>query len=194
MRKKVFFDCEFTGLYQDTSLISIGFIAESGETFYAELTDYNLVDLVDWIQVNVIDNLLFNDCNIEFTHIDHINKTTEIKGDNDSLKIELLSWLEKLGDVEMWSDLYAYDWVLFNNIFGGAMDIPKNVYYIPFDICTQFKLAGIDPDINREEFSGMKEGARKHNALWDAMVIKACYERLVGVNDFTKQNKKPVAT
>jgi len=77
----------------------------------------------------------------------------------------------------MWSDCLAYDWVLFNDLFGHAFNIPKNVYYIPFDICTLFKLKGIDPDINREEFAGM-QGA-KHNALHDAKVIKACYEKLM---------------
>lgn len=41
LKTKIFFDTEFTGLHQKTTLISIGFIAETGETFYAELTDYN---------------------------------------------------------------------------------------------------------------------------------------------------------
>jgi hypothetical protein len=92
----------------------------------------------------------------------------------------------------MWSDCLAYDWVLFNNIFGQAFDIPQNVYYIPFDICTLFKLKDIDPDINRELFAfgepqtfvnnNVKfEGEKilKHNALWDAKVIKYCYEKLI---------------
>ena len=34
----IFFDTEFTGLRKDTTLISIGMIAENGKTFYAELT------------------------------------------------------------------------------------------------------------------------------------------------------------
>ena len=34
---KVFFDTEFTGLQQDTDLISIGFVAEDGEELYIEL-------------------------------------------------------------------------------------------------------------------------------------------------------------
>ena len=61
----------------------------------------------------------------------------------------------------------------------GAFDIPKNVYYIPFDICTLFKAKGIDPDINREKFSELVDGSQKHNALWDAKVIKACYDKLM---------------
>jgi len=37
---KIFFDTEFTGLHQNTSLISIGCIDEECRTFSAELTDY----------------------------------------------------------------------------------------------------------------------------------------------------------
>ena len=35
----IFLDCEFTGLQQHTSLISLALVAESGEEFYAEFTD-----------------------------------------------------------------------------------------------------------------------------------------------------------
>jgi hypothetical protein len=39
-KTKIFFDTEFTGLHQGTTLISIGLISECGKTFYAEFTDY----------------------------------------------------------------------------------------------------------------------------------------------------------
>ena len=92
------------------------------------------------------------------------------------------NWLKDLGPVEIWSDCLAYDWALFNQLWGHAFNIPKNVYYIPFDICTVFKLKGIDPDINREEFAEILEApaGRKHNALYDAQVIRMCYEKLMG--------------
>jgi len=79
----------------------------------------------------------------------------------------------------MWSDCLSYDWVLFNQLWGHAFSIPKNIYYIPFDICTLFKVKGIDPDINRERFLEWPDSEQKHNALWDARVIKACYEKLM---------------
>lgn len=68
----------------------------------------------------------------------------------------------------------------YKNIFVKEV-IPKNVYYIPFDICTLFKVKGIDPDINREEFSNYNSTGTKHNALHDAKVIKACYESLIKI-------------
>jgi hypothetical protein len=76
----------------------------------------------------------------------------------------------------MWSDCYAYDWVLLCDVFGGAFRIPDCVYYIPFDLSTLLKLRGIDPDINREAYAE-RTSDWKHNALWDARIIKACYEK-----------------
>ena len=52
---KIFFDTEFTGLHQRTTLISIGLIADLGlgkgtKSFYAELTDYDQSQVDEWIQ------------------------------------------------------------------------------------------------------------------------------------------------
>ncbi len=90
---------------------------------------------------------------------------------------DLKEWLCQFRIIEIWSDCLAYDWVLFVDLFGTAFEIPRNIYYIPFDICTLMKIKGVDPDINREEFAETK--GEKHNALHDAKVIKKCYEKLI---------------
>ena len=54
---KVFFDAEFTGLHQDTTLISIGLIAENGKTFYGQFSDYDKSQLDQWLQEYIIDEL-----------------------------------------------------------------------------------------------------------------------------------------
>lgn len=172
---RVFFDTEFTGLHQNTTLISIGLISEDGRTFYAELTDYDKSQVDEWLEKNVINNLLVHPDRGYFykvTDTDEIYKDT-----TDIVANRLEKWLSNFNSVEIWSDCLAYDWVLFNQLFGHAFNIPKNVYYIPFDICTLMKIKGVDPDINREEFSGIE--GDKHNALHDAKVIKACYEKLM---------------
>ena len=98
---------------------------------------------------------------------------------SEQCRDKLYRWLQRFNQkIYMWSDCLAYDWVLFNNLFGGALEVPKFIYYIPFDICTLFEDRGIDPDIHRETFAELGEG-NKHNALWDARVIKACYEKLM---------------
>lgn len=170
---KVFFDTEFTGLHQNTTLVSIGLVAETEQTFYAELTDFDETQVDDWIRQNVVDKLVLDNSSTEdATEI-------KIKGDRIVVAAELSQWLSQFEKVEVWSDCLSYDWVLFCQLFGHAFKIPSNVYYIPFDICTLFKAKGIDPDVNREEFAKMNDGAEKHNALWDAKVIMGCYQKLV---------------
>lgn len=192
MVTKVFFDTEFTGLHQNTTLISIGLIAETGETFYAELTDYDETQVDNWIRENVINKLYLS----EFDNAAYPEKWT-LKADKEIVRQGLTKWFEQFDKVEIWADCLSYDWVLFCQLFGHAFKIPSNVYYIPFDICTLFKAKGIDPDIAREEFCkdeiGADEkktwemteeekqdyyGTQKHNALWDAKVIQWCYQKL----------------
>jgi hypothetical protein len=168
---KVFFDTEFTGLHQKTTLISIGCVSEDGDTFYAELTDYDRSQINDWIQTNVIDNL-----SILPRLVSADDKDMRVSGNKATVRHYLEKWLNQWESVEMWSDCLAYDWVLFCDLFGDAFSIPQNVYYIPFDLSTLLKIKGIDPDIGREEYAEMPEGD-KHFALWDAQVIRACYEK-----------------
>jgi hypothetical protein len=121
---------------------------------------------------------------------------TEVKADSAGVLFHLIGWFHsqrlhsrskglegnKAYNIEIWSDCLAYDWVLFCGLFGGAMKLPSFIDYIPYDICTLFKVRGIDPDINREDFCGIKMDGKvgfKHNSLWDANVIKGCYEKLM---------------
>jgi hypothetical protein len=48
-------------VHQNTTLISIGLIADTGDTFYAELTDYDPDQIDDWLQENVLNNLVLTD-------------------------------------------------------------------------------------------------------------------------------------
>ena len=163
---KVFLDTEFTGLHQHTTLISLGLVAENGEEFYAEFTDYDKAQVNDWITENVINNLVGE-------------AGGAVVGDKFFIRAKLSEWLAQFDKVEIWSDCLSYDWVLFNQIFGHAFNIPSNVYYIPFDICTLFMVALVDPDINREFFCGID--GKKHNALHDAKVIGKCYDILTHI-------------
>lgn len=175
-RTKVFFDSKFTGLHKTTSLLSIGLVTEHGGTFYAEFTDYNRDQVGGWLKDNVIPNLYEPE---GYPYDINARPANYHKGGRVYIANELDDWLQYLGPVEMWSDCLAYDWVLFCDLFGGAFNIPSNVYYIPFDICTLLWVNGVNPDISREEYAGIAAGPNdKHNALHDALVIKACFERL----------------
>jgi len=202
---KLFFDTEFTGLHQDTTLISLGIVSEDGRTFYAEFSDYNLDQVDEWIRDNVISRLRLKphrEGEDEYFIWGNRGSSVEVRGNSKEIAQHLADWFQDMlgGPVswvdygqenipkkivepvfEIWSDCLSYDWVLFNQLWDGALNVPACVYYIPFDICTLFKIKGVDPDINREKFSEMTKDAEKHNALWDAQVIKACYEKAVNL-------------
>ena len=193
MRTKIFFDTEFTGLHQNTSLISIGLVSEDNKTFYAEFNDYDRLQCDDWIKEHVIDNLVMKPPKPGEQEYYHAKRdkdnpigqdiyngySVQLRNNKETIADELALWLSQFGDVEMWSDCLSYDWVLFSQLYGHAFNIPVNVYYIPFDICTLFKVKGVDPDINREKFAEVEDVNLKHNSLWDAKVIKMCYEKLM---------------
>lgn len=192
----LFFDTEFTGLHKNTTLISIGIKSQRGDVFYAECFDFDVKQINEWLRENVISNLLFHGKSEEEMEANANmlrekygeDKTSVVYGNKREVAKQLLNWLVAIhaencrGNEKLvfWSDCLSYDWVLFNDLFGTAMDIPDVVYYIPFDICTHLNLVGVDPDINREEFAYGKGADRsaKHNALFDADVIWACYEKL----------------
>lgn len=181
---KIFFDTEFTGLHKNTTLISIGCVAENGAQFYAELDDYDLSQVDNWIRENVCNHLWIQNPNDQPP-----DGCTYIIGNNDDVQGELMHWLAQWQSVEMWADCLAYDWMLFCDLFGGALNIPSNVYYIPFDIATLMKVKGVDPDVDRVAFASTDANMQKHNALYDALVIKACYERLTQNGDSTGNNQ-----
>jgi hypothetical protein len=182
---KVFFDTEFTGLHRNTTLISIGMVDEKGRTFYGECNDFDPLQIDSWLEDNVISNLVFfgkvKDSWNNYLTIAAGNPSpkTEVYGDHNFIAHCVSDWLVSMNEeVEMWSDCLAWNWVLFCDLWSHAFNIPENVYYIPFDICTVFKMRGIDPDTNREKFAEITDGSKKHNALWDANVIRLCYEQL----------------
>lgn len=178
---KIFYDSEFTGLHQETTLISIGFIAENNRTFYAEFTDYDYKQMNEWLKENVLPSL-YLDNNFQFK-----GGNWTIKGASCEIVDKLRLWLDSFGEeIQIWSDCLSYDWVLLNNLWGDAQSLPDCLNYIPMDICTYMQIKGVDPDISREEFSEMPdnggESPTKHNALWDAKVIKACYEKICAIS------------
>jgi len=180
----LFLDTEFTGLHQYTTLISIGIVAENGASFYAELTDYDETQVDDWLNENVIAHLKLQKTSTPYFEIKE-ETAWEAKGDRQWVKEKLIAFLTQFEKIVFWSDHMAYDWVLFCQLFGHAFNLPKQIYYIPFDLATLFKIKGINPDVKREVFAGEKIknlksiAHHKHNALYDAQVIRLCYEKLI---------------
>lgn len=183
---KIFYDSEFTGLHQHTTLISIGLVAENGLAFYAEFTDFDKNQCDDWIKKNVLKHTqwLVNDTFPPEPVYQVNNTTTCVCASKTFIKEKLTIWLQQFDTLEMWADCYAYDWVLFCELFGGARKIPQNIFYMPADITTMFMLKGLDPDTNREVYANLNgDLPAKHNALKDALVLQSCYQKLLALKD-----------
>ena len=183
-------------------------------------------DTSDFVKLNVLPNLLFTEPKVgqqfHYSKIRHDKNVDFQKSYSETLhcsietlKRSLVKWLSQFDKVCFWGDCLAYDWVLFRKIFEYEYifdsvliknkgdkdremfcDFPKNVHYIPFDICTLFQAAGEDSDINREEFVA-KVGVtefnfsggilkNKHNALYDAEIISRCYQILMTYLNLSK--------
>lgn len=186
---KIFFDTEFTGLHKNTSLISLGMVDENGRSFYAEFTDYDKTQVDDWIQKNVINNLI-NDSN----KIDYESDNWVVIGDKDFICTMLKKWLKDYDYVQLVSDVCHYDMVLFIDIFGTAFDLPENVCPACYDINQLIaEYYGITLkaafDLSREEIIGDNTiDGDKHNALYDARVIKEIYYRYINISRQFKSN------
>ncbi len=198
---KIYFDTEFTGLHKNTTLISLGCVAEDGKTFYAEFDDYAKEQCNDWIQENVIKNLNIHgkktDKWAHYIPVSSSGFSVSVKANGYSLymsgnkvevKVEFICWLSQFESVQFVSDVSHYDFVLLIDLFGTAFDLPENVsascHDINQDIARHYGISEREAfDKSREEIvsesSDNSIPRDKHNALYDAKVIKAIYEKLV---------------
>lgn len=188
--KYLYFDTEFTGLHKDTTLISLGIITDTGESFYAEFTDYDQTQIDDWINNNVINSTKYikSAKNLEAKYVMYTESRREVVGHKDFIREQLEEWLEEIRDnkmVQFVSDVCHFDFTLLIDIFGTAFDLPTFVSpacvdinqdiaraygvdeYEAFDICRE--------DIIRESLPLIK--GDKHNALYDAKVIKCICDK-----------------
>lgn len=185
--RTIFFDTEFTGLHQDTTLISIGLISDEGERFYAELTDFDETQCDEWIEKNVLEHLLLSGNSELERQLKDDGMTVTVMGSKEDVKAELKEWLSNFGDnIQFVSDVCHYDMVLLIDLLAGnAFDMPEFITPVCHDINQDIAMI-LDVsekaafDISREQLLtdrgiALPKG-QKHNALYDAEVIKAIHD------------------
>lgn len=176
---RLFLDTEFTGLTQQAELISLALVSEEGDYFYAEFTDYDPASLEDWHHEHVLPHLfLTKDTRPELPPQGEL-----CLGTRAEVAEALRKWLEQWTSIEVWADVPAYDWVLFCELFGGALQLPKPIHYIVRDLATLLVARGLDPDADRFALAYGKEappaGLSRHQALGDALACGRCLEKLL---------------
>lgn len=158
---KYFLDTEFieSGPYRPIQLISIGIVAEDGREFYAVSSEFEPDDASDWVKENVLPNI----------------------GD---VRPETLGFIGRmvLGFVrpdgsrekpEFWGYYADYDWVVFCQMFGTMMDLPKGFPMYCRDVKQLCDELG-NPELP-------KQGKGEHNALADARWNKVAFDFLQGL-------------
>ena len=178
--ERLFLDCEFTALKQDTSLIALALYKDDQCHFYAEFNDYEVQTGNSWVEDNVLSKLSFKNAHEVFISEKQI---IEMKSSKSLIVGHLKKWLNEFREVEIWGDVPVYDWMLFCELFGGSLNLPENVFYSPFDLATLAKIKGMEPDFSRYEFAAKflseSEQTMQHNALIDAKVECLCYRNLI---------------
>ena len=187
----VYFDTEFTELSLRGKLISIGMVTDDDAIFYAEFNDYDKESCSDWVKENVIKNLIYT--GKEFNNkLCKVDPSVIIYGDSTAIKESLISWFEELlektgsDSIQFISDVCHYDFVFLINLFGTAFDLPDYIcpacYDINQRIASDFYYTNNLKDafnISREdlikEYRLMPFEENKHNALYDAKIIKELY-------------------
>jgi len=178
-RKKVFFDTEFTRGGQNTTLISIGFVSDSEETLYIELNDYDPLQVTPWLEENIL-NLLDGNA---------------VSSDEARQRIEV--WFEEIAGNEEIMLVCAgkqVDFVLLFNLWGKVEsgnplrrwdnNLPPQINHKWHpDMDTLFLFHGIDPNLDRDTFAEIAVEGNRHHALYDALVLKQCWEKLIEKED-----------
>ena len=158
---KYFIDTEFIEDGKTIDLISIGIVSEDGREFYAESWAVDWSKASGWVLDNVRPHL--TGCNVM---------------DRSELKKGILDFIGT-DQPEFWGYFCDYDWVVFCQIFGKMIDLPKN---FPM-YCRDIKQ--LCDDLGNPKLP--EQGKSEHHALADAKWNKESYLFLKGLlNEKTK--------
>ena len=151
---KFFLDTEFIerGHQHPIELISIGIVSEDGGEFYAVLDDWVSAHASQWVMDNVIL---------------HLGNHTQ--SPRSSVAQAVLKFIGA-ETPEFWGYYADYDWVMFCQLFGAMIDLPKGWPMFCRDL-KQLCVERGDPKLP-------EQGGTKHNALCDARWNKQVYELL----------------
>jgi len=172
--KKVFFDTEFTGGGVNTSLISIGMVSDCGRKLYLEFNDYDRSQVTPWIAKNILGLL-------QGEGVDSIEARKRIEQWFNQIapdqQIQLICPGKGL-DSTLLFDLWA-DPVPPNTLREVRGKRPKQIdHERHLDMETIFLMQGIDSHIDRVAFAETDIKGEPHHALFDALILKKCWEKI----------------
>lgn len=109
---RYFFDTEFIEDGKTIDMISIGIVAEDGREFYACSTEARLDLSSEWVRCNVLPHLP--------------QYGSPAWATRAQIRDGLLAFVGADTSPEFWAYCADYDWVVFCQLFGTMMDLPKH--------------------------------------------------------------------
>ena len=159
---KFFLDTEFieSGPHKPIQLISIGIVSALSDEYYAISQDFDPTAASAWVRANVLEQL----------ETDVPRKSLSTIG--TEIRCFIMDHLGDDGDKPQFWGYYAdYDWVVFCQIFGTMMDLPKGFPMYCRDIKQLCDENG-NPKLP-------EQGKGEHNALADARWNALAYNFLI---------------
>jgi hypothetical protein len=156
---KYFIDTEFIedGPSVPLRLISLGIVAEDGREFYAENFNLSVDEISDypWLKENVVPHLLRGDSRLPYNDIGPA----------------VLKFIGDDKEPQFWGYCADYDWVLFAQLFGTMVKLPRYFPHMCLDLRQEMKRLRV----SKVEIPN--EGAL-HNALADARWTRRLFQHL----------------
>ena len=154
---KYYIDTEFceSGPHKPIDLISIGIVAEDGRELYAVSAEFNPQDANDWVKANVLP---------------HLGDAIPTSLDVMAVRVERFMYDGQIPP-EIWGYYADYDWIVFCQIFGRMIDLPKGWPMFCNDIKQLAMMMG-NPKLPEQIDI-------EHNALNDARWNKVAYDFLI---------------
>lgn len=114
-----YFDTEFfeDGPGKPIQLISLGIVSEDGREFYIENSDVDLSNVSDWLKENVLP---------------HLSRSAALP--HKEIGEKVLGFLASDPCPMFWAYFADYDWVLFAQLFGRMIDLPRHFPQFAMDL------------------------------------------------------------
>jgi hypothetical protein len=122
----VFYDTEFLENGSTIELISFGMVDETGREYYAVNADASPTIPNEWLMANVVPSLPIIDSHSRnLIHFDHSSTLVKSKQLIANEVREFLFGCDS--PPELWADWAAYDHVVYAQLFGRMIDLPKGL-------------------------------------------------------------------
>lgn len=175
---RYFIDTEFVEDGKTVDLISIGITCEDGRELYLGNRNCDFSKASQWVKDNVLSPMGFDYSSPDIP-MRPIDPNFWVRKNEIAIKVKDFCDPSIHGKPEFWAYYADYDWVVFCQLFGTMMDLPKGFPMYCMDIKQWCKQLG-DPELPRQE-----KGA--HNALEDAQHNKVMWGFL---DEYSKQNSR----